>query len=178
VDKENDKTVVRHQAIRLDIPIHEKYDDFLVRFESAVPMFNRARAVELIKRKAPWSEIVSDVYASAPHDFLLYWKLDLSPMMSLAGNKCRATEYLMGNHVIAETMYRDDPAVGLYVPLRCIIYGGDSGTRFAIEQPSTALTSLGRDEIAQVGQELDHKLARLLDVLGAEVPSALLQACR
>jgi hypothetical protein len=104
VDKENDKTVVRHQAIRLDIPIHDKYEDFLVRFESAVPMFNRARAVELIKRKAAWSEIVSDVYASAPHDFLLYWKLDLSPMMSLAGNKCRATEYLMGNHAIAETM--------------------------------------------------------------------------
>ena len=173
MDKEKGKTVTRHQVIRLDIPIHEKYDDFLVRLESAVPMFNRARAVELIKRKAPWSEVVNDVHASAPHNFLLYWKLDLTPMMSLAGNKRRATEYLMGNHVIAETMYRHDPAVGVYVPLRCLIYEGDRETHFAIEQPSSLLSSLGRDEIAQVGIELDRKLAKLLGHLGVNPPAVL-----
>jgi len=38
MDQENGKIVIRRQAIRLDLPIHEKYDDFLVRFESAVPV--------------------------------------------------------------------------------------------------------------------------------------------
>lgn len=175
MSKDNGKTVIPHEVIRLDIPILESYEEFGRRYESAVPLFNRGGAVELVGRKASWSEVVADVSASAPHEFLLYWKLDLTPIMSLAGNKRRATEYLMGNHVIAETMYRHDPAVGLYVPLRCVIYDGDGETRFAIEQPSTTLSSLRRDEIAQVGIDLDRKLARLFEVLGIEVPAVLFQ---
>lgn len=177
MDKENGSHLIPCEVIRLDLPVHESYENFLLRFESAVPAFNRERVAALAERKAPWPEVAADARASAPHDFLLYWKLDLAPVMRLAGNERRATEYLMGNHVIAEAMYRHDPAVGLYVPLRCIIYEGDGETRFAIELPSKTLSSFGRDEIAQVGYDLDHKLARLLDVLGAEVPSALPQAC-
>jgi hypothetical protein len=163
-------TAIRHEVMRLEIPVHETYDDFLRRFERAVPRFATDRAAALIERRAPWSEVIADVAASAPNDFLLYWKLDLTPLMSLAGSKNRATEYLMGNHVIAETMYRRDPAVALYVPLRCAIFEVDGSPRFAIDKPSTMLSSLGRAEIAQAGSELDQKLARLFEVLGLEVP--------
>jgi hypothetical protein len=38
--------------------------------------------------------------------------------MSLAGDPARCTAYLMGNHTIAEQMYRHDPSVMLYAPLR------------------------------------------------------------
>src|SRR5258708_28348791 len=117
VSKETRATMIPHTIVRLEIPIQQSYDAFLQRFESAVPVWNRQRAVDLVERRAAWSEVVADVTTSAPHNFLLYWKLDLTPMMNLAGNKRRATEYLMGNHVIAETMYRHDPAVALYVPL-------------------------------------------------------------
>jgi hypothetical protein len=167
---------IPHRTIRLDIPVQQSYDDFIHRFESAVPMLNRERVVELVERKAPWSEVAADAAASAPHDFLLYWKLDLTPVMSLAGNRQRATEYLMGNHVIAETVYRHDPAVALYVPLRLAIYESDEGTRFTIEQPSTVLSGLGRQEIAQVGIDLDRKLATLLTALNADVPAALTES--
>ncbi|HEY6327741.1 MAG TPA: hypothetical protein VI756_00270 [Blastocatellia bacterium] len=103
------RTVIRREIVRLDVAVEQSYEDFRGRFEAAVPRWNPERALELIERNAPWSEVVSDVAASAPQDFLLYWKLDLAPLMGLAGNKLRATEYLMGNHVIAETMYRHDP---------------------------------------------------------------------
>jgi hypothetical protein len=166
------RAAIRHEVVRLEISIHETYDDFLRRFESAVPAFNRDRAASLIERKVPWSEVIADAAASAPHDFLLYWKLDLTPLMSLAGNEKRATEYLIGNHVIAETMYRHDSVVALYVPLRCAIYEADRGTRFAIDQPSTVLSSLGRNEITQVAQELDRKLASLFDVLRLVMPAS------
>jgi hypothetical protein len=66
MDTEIGKTAIRHDVVRLEIRIHESYDDFLRRFESAVPMFDRARGAALIERKAPWSEIVADVAASAP----------------------------------------------------------------------------------------------------------------
>jgi hypothetical protein len=164
---------IRHEIIRLDIPVQQNYDDFIRAFEKAVPVWSRERATELVERKAPWSEVVADVAALAPHDFLLYWKLDLTPMMSLAGNRRRATEYLMGNHVIAETMYRHDSAVALYVPLRLAIYESSEGTRFTIEQPSATLSSVGGDEIAEVGKDLDRKLAKLLEALGVKVPDSL-----
>ena len=173
MNKEVKRTAIPHGTVRLDIPIRQTYEDFRHQFESAVPMWNRERTIELMERKAPWSEIAADAKASAPHNFLLYWKLDLTPMMSLAGNTPRATEYLMGNHVVAETMYRYDPAVALYVPLRCAIYEADGGTRFTIEQPSTTLSGLGREEITQVGIDLDRKLGRLLAALKVEVPAAI-----
>jgi uncharacterized protein (DUF302 family) len=164
---------IPHQAVRLDIAVRDSYDEFRRRFEAAVPMWDRNRGIELVERQAPWPEVVGAVSALATHDFLLYWRLDLAPLMSLAGNKQRATEYLMGNHVIAETMYRHDPAVALYVPLRCAIYESGEGTRFSIEQPSANLSSLGHNEITDVGADLDRKLAKLLAALDVEVPSIL-----
>jgi hypothetical protein len=166
-------TEVPHETVRFDIAAREDYDDFRRRFETAVPMWNRDRGVELAERKAQWEEVVAAVAQLAPHDFLLYWKLDLAPLMSLAGNTRRATEYLMGNHVIAETMYRHDPAVALYVPLRCAIYESEYGARFTIEQPSVNLSSLGRSEITSVGVDLDRKLAKLLTLLNLEIPPVL-----
>jgi len=170
------RTVTSHTTVRLEIPIQQEYDDFRQRFERAVPTWDRERAVELVERKAPWSEVVAQVAALAPNDFLLYWKLDLSPLMSLAGNQRRATEYLMGNHVLAETMYRHDPVVALYIPLRCVLYEADEGVRFAIEQPGTILSGLGRGEITQAGLDLDRKLAKLLAILTVEVPQALIES--
>jgi len=165
--------IIPHEVVRLDVAVHENYDDFRRRFESAVPAWNADRGRKLIEGRTPWPEMIANVAASAPNEFLLYWSLDLSPLMSLAGNTRRATEYLMGNHIIAEAMYRHNPAVGLYVPLRCLIYESEEGTRFAIDQPSTALASLGRSDIAQVGHDLDRKLAKLFKVLGIETPAAL-----
>ncbi|MGA8437758.1 MAG: DUF302 domain-containing protein [Candidatus Sulfotelmatobacter sp.] len=167
---------VSHNTVRLEIAVGENYDDFRRRFESSVPIWNRDRGVELIERKAPWQDVIATVVAEAPHDFLLYWKLDLAPLMSLAGNTRRATEYLMGNHVIAESMYRHNPAVALYVPLRCAIYESEQGTRFSIEQPSTNLSSLGCKEINSIAIDLDHKLARLLAVLNVEPPAVLTES--
>jgi hypothetical protein len=176
VSKELRNAVSSHRAVRLEIAVREDYDDFRSRFESAVPMWNRDRAADLIERRASWQDVVATAIAEAPYDFLLYSKLDLAPIMSLAGNRQRAVEYLMGNHVIAETMYRLDPGVALYVPLRCAIYESGAGTRFSIEQPSANLSSLGRDEITAVGIGLDRKLAKLLAVLNLDSPPALTES--
>jgi len=52
MSKVDRKGVVPHRIVRLDIPIQQSYDDFRRRFESAVPMWNRERAVELVERSA------------------------------------------------------------------------------------------------------------------------------
>lgn len=171
--KQTRTTAVAYEAVRIEVEVAQPFAEFCERFERAVPSLNKERVVQRIERGAPWSEVGGDAAASAPHDFLLYWKMDLTRVMSLAGHTRRATEYLLGNHAIAETMYRHDPAVSLYVPLRCAIYEIEGATRFVIEQPSKALESLGRHEISEVGVELDRKLANLFEVLGIQVVTAL-----
>jgi uncharacterized protein (DUF302 family) len=62
----------------------------------------------------------------------------------------------------------------LYAPLRTAIYETADGTTwFSIDQPSTRFSSFGNPAITEVGVELDHKLAALLEHLGAPVPPAL-----
>jgi uncharacterized protein (DUF302 family) len=80
-------------------------------------------------------------------------------------------EYLMGNHVIAERMYRHDPTTLLYAPLRVVLYQRGAGrTVLAIDQPSTVFGGLDNPAITEVGHELDDKLAALLHHLGVGKP--------
>ena len=82
--------------------------------------------------------------------------------------------YMMGNNVVVETMYRHDPAVMLYAPLRTTIYEDSAGaTHFSIDQPSTRFASFGDPRITEVGRLLDTKLAELLSLLRLPVPADL-----
>ena len=159
-----------HQVTRLVFDTGQPYEEFRARYEAAVPALDEKRLAGFAARGAAWPEVVADAGASAPHGFLIFWRLDTTPVMSLAGNSTRCTAYLMGNHTIAEQMYRHDPAVMLYVPLRTVIYAGpDDRAFFAVDQPSTEVASFGVAPITQVGADLDRKLTALLRAL--DVPS-------
>ena len=159
-----------HEVVRLAFDTGQPYEEFRARYEAAVPALDEKRLADFAARGAAWSEVVADAGASAPHGFLIFWRLDTTPVMSLAGNTTRCTAYLMGNHTIAEQMYRYDPAVMLYVPLRTVIYAGPDDRAFlAADQPSTEVASFGLAPVTQVGIDLDRKLAALLDAL--DVPA-------
>jgi hypothetical protein len=94
--------------------------------------------------------------------------------MGLAGDTAKGIFYLMGNHILAERMYRYQPAVMLYAPLHTMIWQSpDGGTRFTFDLPSDQFGSFGTPQITQVGMELDKKLAALLEHLGLDVPTQL-----
>ncbi len=114
---------------------------------------------------------------SAPYGFLIFFKLDLHPVMQLAGDNADGIAYLMGNHTIAEQMFRHDPRAMLYAPLRTLIWEDPTGAAwFSADQPSTQFGSMGVPEISKVGVELDRKLAALLEALHVDVPGALLES--
>jgi uncharacterized protein (DUF302 family) len=74
-------------------------------------------------------------------------------------------------------MYRYNPAILLYAPLRiAIVEDTDGATWFTVDQPSTRFGSFNTPQIAEVGIELDHKLAALLEHLGAPVPAGLTES--
>jgi hypothetical protein len=56
-----------------------------------------------------------------------------------------------------------------------VIWGDPDGAGyFTFDRPSDQFASFDRPQIADVGAELDHKLAVLLEHLGVPVPRALL----
>jgi hypothetical protein len=139
-----------------------------------VPELDTGRLDELVRSRADWPAVVQAAWENAPYDFVRYWRFDATALMRLAGDRSRCAEYLMGEHTIAQRMYTRDPAAMLYVPLRTVIYEDDEGaTWFAVDQPSTRFASFGDPAIAEVGVELDRKLAALLDALDAPVPDGL-----
>ena len=165
---------ISHQVHRLTIRIDDSFDGFRNRYERAVPVFQSERFDSLVERGVDWQTILEATADNAPHDFILYWSHDFTSLMRLAGDGGRCVEYLMGNHTIAEKMYRYNPAILLYAPLRtAIVEDADRVTSFTVDQPSTRFGSFGIPQIAEVGIELDRKLAALLKHLEAPVPAAL-----
>jgi uncharacterized protein (DUF302 family) len=163
-----------HQVNRLTIATGAEYGEFRERYQRAVPAVPQDDLTALARRGASWPEMLDWVDSIAPLGFLIYFRIEIDQAMGLAGHRTRGTEYLMGNHTIAERMFRHDPAVMLHAPLRTFLWQGPDGTAsLAIDQPSTVFASYRRPEITEVGQELDRKVAALLEHLDAPVPAEL-----
>jgi len=151
--------------------------DFTRRFEEAVPPVPAARVTRMVKRNAPWQEMLDVIADAAPLGFLIYHKIDADPIMRMAGDDAFCIAYLMGNHTIAERMFRHEPATLLYAPLRVAIWGNPEGpARFSFDKPSDFFSSFGNSEITAVGRELDRKIGGLLAYLGVDVPETLLKS--
>ena len=166
-----------HEVRRLVIDVGHPYEEFKQRYEQAVPAVDAERLTALTQAGADWEQVVAEAKADAPCGFFIYWSQDVTQLMALAGNRWRCVEYLMGDHTTAERMFRHDPTVMLYAPLRTAIFtAGDDRARFAIDQPSTRFSSFDNPAIAEIGRELDGRLATLLEALAAPVPDTLRNA--
>jgi uncharacterized protein (DUF302 family) len=161
---------------RLTVPVPD-VRGFQRSYEAAVPEAPMDQVWALVQGRAPWSEMLELIESSAPHGFLIYSRNDAHPLMQAAGDEADCLWYLMGNHGVAERMFRHDPRAMLYAPLRTVIWGDSTGGAwFSVDQPSTQFGSLGIPEVSRVGVELDRKLAALLQALDVDVPQALLQS--
>lgn len=163
-------SAVDHASRRLLIALPDEYESARSRYESLVP------AVDLsaYDGASDWDDVVAVAKQQAPHGFMRYFSIDVAPAMALSGSTSRATEYLMGNHTIAERMFRHDPGVMLHAPLRTLLYAGPDGSVLAVDQPSLLFASYDNPGIAAVGRELDGLLARLIELLDGDVPTQLL----
>ena len=65
----------------------------------------------------------------------------------------------MGNHTIAERMFRFDALVMTYAPLRVACTADHDGwVWFTFDQPSTQFGSFAIPDVTAVGADLDRKL--------------------
>jgi uncharacterized protein (DUF302 family) len=123
---------------------------------------------------ASWQATLELAEINAPHGFMRYARMDVTALMATSPSLWQATQYLMGNHTIAERMFRHEPSVMLHAPLRTLLYAASDGdTKLAVDQPSLLFNSYDKPEIADVGHELDELLAQLIELLGAQPPAQL-----
>ncbi|TPG35045.1 DUF302 domain-containing protein [Mycolicibacterium hodleri] len=162
-------TATTHTMVRVDIATEMASDVFQEAFERAAPIFDPTTVLDITARGGSWDDVRAAVAANAPNGLMIFTRIDATPLMSAAGHHTRAIEYLLGNHVVAESMFRHDAKVLLYVPLRILIHDDANGDAiFTLDQPSTVLAGLDDSEITAVGAELDQKVAHLLDVIGVD----------
>ena len=163
-----------HRVTRLVFDTGQPYEKFCGRYEAAVPPADPRWLGDFPGRHSRWPGTAGDLHEPGPHGFVLYWRGDMTPLMTPAGEVRPCTAYLMGSQVIPDKIYRSNPAVMLYSPLRTLIYiGSDDRTRFAVDQPSTVLADIADPAIALLGADLDRQLADLLDALGVETSQVL-----
>jgi hypothetical protein len=163
-------TAIDHPARRLVVALPQLYDQAREQYEALVPEVDVARFFQL----ASWQATLELAEINAPHGFMRYYRSDLTAVMAGSASFWKATQYLMGNHTIAERMFRHDPSVMLHAPLRTLLYADEDGdTQFAVDQPSLLFASYHNPHIAEVGRELDALLAQLITLLGGEVPAQL-----
>ena len=168
-------TVIDHPSRRLVVALPALYDEARAQYETLVPEVDLARFFQM----ASWQATLELAEINAPHGFMRYFRSDVTALMASSPSLWKATEYLMGNHTIAERMFRHDPCVMLHAPLRTLLYADPDGdTKFAVDQPSLLFDSYETPQIAAVGHELDGLLAALITLLGGEVPAQLTPAMR
>jgi len=158
---------------RVDIGTGVEFEKFLTDFEAAAPAFDPVPMQRLVESGGTWDEVRAAVARNAPNELMVYAKIDATPLLGVAGHAVKAVEYLLGNHVIAETMFRHDPKALLYAPLRLLVYSdADGNAVFSMIRPSSAFGSLGIAEVTEVGLSLDRKVANLLRVIGVDSGNA------
>jgi Domain of unknown function DUF302 len=163
-------TAVDHPSRRLVVALPAPYDAAREQYETLVPAVDFARFFQM----ASWKATLELAEINAPHGFMRYYSSDVTAIMASSTSFWKATHYLMGNHTIAERMFRHDPSVMLHAPLRTLLYADANGdTKFAVDQPSLLFSSYHNADIATVGQELDALLLGLIELLGGEVPNEL-----
>jgi uncharacterized protein (DUF302 family) len=174
--RSDEMSATPHAMTRLAIPTGMRFAEFRRRFEAAAPAFDAPGVRDLIARGGGWRDIEAAAERNAPHGLMIYATIDIGQLMTAAGHAVRCVEYLLGNHVTAERMFRHDPAVALYAPLRVVIHS-DPGDHAIItfDQPSSVFAGLGNPQITVVGTELDHTVAELLRAITGRAPQALLQ---
>jgi uncharacterized protein (DUF302 family) len=158
-----------HSMTRVDVFTGVGFDEFLTAFETAAPPFDPIAMQQIVESGGTWDDVRAEVAENAPNELMVYAKIDASPLLGVAGHAIKAVEYLVGNHVIAETMFRHDPKALLYAPLRALVHSDSDGNAvFSMDKPSSAFGSLGIADITEVGLSLDRKVANLLRVIGVD----------
>jgi uncharacterized protein (DUF302 family) len=117
-----------------------------------------------------WEQVAQTIEEyMEPSGFALFYKIDHSPLLSLLGKASRASQYTIGNPLLAIQMSGHIPEAALYAPLKLVVYDDEEGKTFvAYDSFVSLLSQYQREEITQVAQIVEQKLEALVAEVTAE----------
>ncbi|MEV6101989.1 DUF302 domain-containing protein [Nocardia sp. NPDC051981] len=172
IDKSARVQRVRYEVNRITIAVDATFEELRMRFEQLVPDIELDELSQLIAT-GDLERVKKYTEARTPNSFANFWTFDPTAMMALRGSAAQVVTYMVGNNLIAERMFRHDPGVMLYAPIRVAIYTDNDRTLVSFDQPSTRFDTFDDENVSAVGRLLDEKIAALLTLLGVEVPDEL-----
>ncbi len=95
--------------------------------------------------------------------FTILSKIEPGALLRLSGKPTRATQYAIGNPLLAIQMIEQAPEAALYAPLRLAVYENRAGKAVvAYERFTSQLAQYPNPEIAPVAQLVEQKLEELV----------------
>ena len=157
----------RMDVERVDVVSPRPFSEVVATLERHVPIADLSVILRMIASRSSAQEIERTIGNMVGElGFMVLAKLDQGPLVSLLGKPKKMTVYLIGNPVLANRMYEQHPAVGLYAPLRASIYEDNDGKcHFTYERPSKLLEQFKNEEIRVVARLLDRKMESLAERL-------------
>ncbi|MEH2169611.1 MAG: DUF302 domain-containing protein [Nostoc sp.] len=118
---------------------------------------------QIVLASNSWDEFQEALQSKIGSSGLMtFTKIDHGSLMSLAFEGNKAKLYVIGNPLIAKQMLEQNLGVGLYVPLRMLVYENQQGkTQISYEKPSSLLGQFQNDKILAIALMLDRKLEEL-----------------
>jgi len=152
---------------RIDVTSTKPFAEVVATLEKHVPIADMPAILKMITSRLSAPEIertIGDMVGEL--GFVVLAKLDQGPLVSLLGRPKKMTLYLIGNPVLANRMYEQHTAVGLYAPLRASVYEDrDGNCHFTYERPSTLLEQFQNEQVRVVARMLDQKMESLANHL-------------
>lgn len=170
----NQCSSTKEYAVHFEMTTDASFEELVANYEAAVPPIAVAEIDRFVASDSSWSDVVAEAEADAPLGFFIFWRMNVTASMALNGNTTKCVAYLMGNHVQAERIFRNNPRGFYYVPFRVEIFQAAGGkATLSVAQPSSLLANISDGAIDVVARHLDTKLAGLLKTLDLAVPAEL-----
>ena len=154
-------TTRRTKRIDLVVVTCDSRSDFestRARFDEQVPLLDPGVTANLVISQPAWSAVEAAITLTlGPSEFLAVSRLDQGSLMSLRGRELHATQYLVGNPLVATEVIGSVRMSSLFAPFQAAIYEDPSGVHVSHMLPSSLFTSLDDPEVAAIGARLDAK---------------------
>lgn len=154
-------TVALRACTRIDLEVvtYDSRSDFAstrARFDERVPLLDPSIPRDLVRSQTAWSEVEATITRTlGPSGFVAVSRIDQGALMSLHGPTVHATQYLVGNPMIATEVITRVRGGSLFAPFQAAVYADRRGVHVSSMLPSSLFTSLDDDRVAAIGKQLD-----------------------
>jgi len=166
--QEDSKAVARTsrlvQVEHLQVWTARPFAEVVRGIEAETGVFDGATIQAGIAAKALPSSVIDAIAAMAGRSGLMrFTVLDHGAILRLQGKPTEAVRFLIGHPLTASRMTMLRIGSALYAPLSLLVTADKrGGTRLEYDRPSTLFSQFDDPGVAEVGEELDDKMAGLI----------------